>query len=67
MSEELKCAKRLISIILSSNPNPASISDLYDIQAGNSITLEKHIKALKNIFEKAYDEIKNSNNDSKSI
>lgn len=57
MSEELECAKRLILIILSSGCSPEALSDIYDIRSGDQEALTKHIEALRNIFNKAYDEI----------
>lgn len=54
----VEIAKNIVINNLSSGePTPYSISDIYDINRGDTDLLLEHIKALKNIFEKAIDEL----------
>lgn len=54
----VEIAKNIVINILSRcEPTPYSISDMYDITRGDTDLLLKHLQALKNIFEKAIDEL----------
>lgn len=56
--KDVEIAKNIVINILSSGkPTPYSISDMYDIIRGDTDLLLEHLQALKNIFEKAIDEL----------
>lgn len=59
-------AKAIIIAYLSSNDNgdftPEGLITMWEIKNGNDDLLLEHIKALKNIFEKAIGEIENESN-----
>lgn len=52
-------AKDIICAYLKNNENLASMSAYYEIASGNKEVLLEHIKAVKGIFERAIEEIKN--------
>lgn len=62
MSEYVKVAISLIIKILQNNGNLTSeaLYDLYEIQNGNKKVIIKHIKAIKNIMNKALEELEGS-------
>lgn len=55
-------AKSIIINNLTVGGKPEGIRDIYDINAGDEELLLRHIKALKNIFEKAMEEMKGDKN-----
>lgn len=60
-------AKVIITSYLSSNNNgdftPEGLLTMYEIMNGNDKILLEHVKALKNIFEKAIEEIEGNKKD----
>lgn len=52
-------AKNFINIILSAGGTIDAISDMYEINAGDKKVLLEHAKALRNIFDKAIEELEN--------
>lgn len=62
MSEYVKVAISLIIKILQNNDNPTSeaIYDLLEVQSGNKKVIIEHIKAIKNIMNKALEELEGS-------
>ena len=61
-NEYVKTAISLIIKILQNNDNPTreAIYDLLEIQNGNKDVLIEHIKAIKNIMNKALEELQGS-------
>jgi len=62
MSEYVKTAISLIIRILQNNDNPTSegLYDLFEIQRGNKKIIIEHIKAIRNIMNKALEELEGS-------
>ena len=62
MSEYVKTAISLVIKILQNNDNPASegLYEIFDIQRGNKKIIIEHIKAIKNIMDKALEELEGS-------
>lgn len=59
MSEYVKTAISFIIKILQNNDNPVSeaLYELYEIQNGNKKIIIEHIKAIRNIMNKALEEL----------
>lgn len=58
---EVEVAKRVIvSYLKNSNSSTASIAEAFEIELENNELLLEHIKALINIFNKAKEELENS-------
>lgn len=59
MSEYVKTAISFIIKILQNNDNPVSeaLYELYEIQSGNKKIIIEHIKAIRNIMNKALEEL----------
>ena len=62
MGRNTDIAKHIILANLNGSLTLESVSTMYEIANGNNEILLDHIKALKNIFEKAIEEIENENN-----
>lgn len=62
MSEYVKTAISLVIKILQNNDNPTSkgLYEIFDIQRGNKKIIIEHIKAIKNIMDKALEELEGS-------
>lgn len=62
MSEYVKTAISLVIKILQNNDNPTSeaLYDLFEIQRGNKKIIIEHIKAIKDIMNKALEELEGS-------
>ena len=67
MSEHVKVAISLIIKILQNNDNPTSeaLYELYEIQKGNKKVIIEHIKAIRNIMDKALEELERSDSNEK--
>ena len=58
---EVEVAKRVIvSYLKNSNSSTASIAEAFEIELENNELLLEHIKALINIFNRAKEELENS-------
>ena len=68
MSEYVKIAISFITTILKNNSNPTSdaIYELFEIQNGNKKVIIEHIKAIRNIMDKALEELEGRDNNEKS-
>lgn len=53
------CAKTFVNTILQNNGNVTfeGLSDIYEIQKGNKDVLIEHIRAIRNIMNKALEEL----------
>lgn len=62
MSEYVKIAISFIIKILQNSDNPTSeaLYELYEIQNGNKKVIIEHIKAIRNIMDKALEELERS-------
>lgn len=62
MSEYVKIAISFIIKILQNSDNPTSeaIYDLLEVQSGNKKVIIEHIKAIRNIMDKALEELEGS-------
>lgn len=62
MSEYVKIAISLVIKILQNNSEPTNegIYIIYEIQQGNKKIIVEHIKAIKNIMNKALEELEGS-------
>lgn len=62
MNEYVKIAISFIIKILQNNDNPTSdaIYDLLEVQSGNKKVIIEHIKAIRNIMDKALEELEGS-------
>lgn len=67
MSEYVKTAISLVIKILQNNDNPTSegLYEIFEIQRGNKKIIIEHIKAIKNIMDKALEELEGSDSDVK--
>lgn len=67
MSEYVKIAISFIIKILQNNDNPTSesIYDLLEVQSGNKKVIIEHIKAIRNIMDKALEELEGRDNNEK--
>lgn len=67
MSEYVKTAISLVIKILQNNDNPTSegLYEIFDIQRGNKKIIVKHIKAIRDIMDKALEELERSDSDVK--
>ena len=59
MERNKEIAKHIILANLNGSLTLESVSAMYEIANGNDDILLDHVKALKNIFEKAIEEIEN--------
>ena len=61
MSDIVKLAKSFVISILSNGNSPTleALSDIYWIRSGNKELLIEHIKAIRNIMNKALKELNN--------
>ena len=61
MGRNTEIAKAIINAYIGQNGDftAEGLFTLYEIQNGNNELLLEHVKALKNIFEKAIEEIEN--------
>ena len=62
MSDIVKLAKSFVISILSNNDSPTleALSEIYWIRSGNKELLIEHIKAIRNIMDKALKELEGS-------
>lgn len=62
MSDVVKLAKSFVISILSNNnsPTPEALSDIYWIRSDDKELLIEHIKAIRNIMDKALKELEGS-------
>lgn len=62
MSDVVKVAKSIIISILSNNDNPTvdGMYEIFQIRSGNKEILIEHIKAIRNIMDKALKELEGS-------
>lgn len=62
MSDVVKVAKSIIISILANNDNPTAdgMYEIFQIQSGNKEILIEHIKAIRNIMDKALKELEGS-------
>lgn len=61
MSEVVKVAKSFVIKILANNDNPTAdgMYEIFQIQSGDKELLIEHIKAIRNIMDKALKELEN--------
>lgn len=64
MSEYVKTAISLVIKILQNNDNPTSegLHEIFEIQRGNKKIIVEHIKAIRDIMDKALEELEGSDN-----
>ena len=64
MSEYVKIAISLVIKILQNNDNPTNegLHEIFEIQRGNKKIIIEHIKAIRDIMDKALKELEGSDN-----
>ena len=65
MSDYVFVARDMVIKILSNHeePTPEAIYELFEIQTGSKKVLLEHLKVIRNIFNKAIEELEGDNND----